>query len=134
MYISLLFYGLSDEKDDMPNYLVLSLQTNKIIPTPKKVTDEGLLARMEEKLLGVMDKFGLTRLELFRKIVVKCEDFIAFVRENSFGSDPANWPKICGDIFYNIPTFTPFGTCFTTKITVRLVNLFQSCLVQCHDE
>ena len=115
---SLALYGLSDENDDMANYLVLSLQTDKIRPTPTKVKDEAELERMETKLLMIMDKFNLTRLELFRKIAVTCEDFIVFVRDNSFGSDSETWPKICGELFYNVPIFTPFGTCYTTKKTI----------------
>ena len=103
----------------MANYLVLSLQMDKIRPTPVKVQDEKELEKMEKKLLRSMEKFGLTRLELFREIAVKCEDFIVFYRENSFGSDLGSWPQVCGELFYEVPIFTPFGACFTTNMTLR---------------
>ena len=117
--LSLAFYELSGDNDDMANYLVLSLQMDNIRPTPVKVRDEKELERMEKKLLSTMEKFELTRLELFRNIAVKCEDFIVFYRDNSFGSDMESWPQVCGQLFYKVPIFTPFGTCFTTNITVR---------------
>jgi uncharacterized protein YbcI len=41
--------------------------------------NNGLVDEMEKKLNRSMEKFGLTRLELFTKIAVKCENFIVFV-------------------------------------------------------
>ena len=120
-YLSLAYYELSDENDDMANYLVLCLQTDEMVPTPKNMMNESLVEEMENKLLNSMEKFGLTRLELFRKVAVKCENFIVFFRESSFGSDTTQWPKICGDLFYPLPMFSPFGTCFTTVSNLRLV-------------
>ena len=105
----------------MANYLVLCLQTDEMVPTPKNMMNESLVEEMENKLLNSMEKFGLTRLELFRKVAVKCENFIVFFRESSFGSDTTQWPKICGDLFYPLPMFSPFGTCFTTVSNLRLV-------------
>ena len=113
----------------MANYLVLSLQTDEIIPTPTNLMDKDLVDEMEEKLNRSMEKFGLTRLELFRNIAVKCENFIVFVREISFGSDPKNWPRVCGEIFKILPILTPFGTCFTTMISVRFVFELEFCLL-----
>ena len=81
----------------------------------------SLVEEMEKKLIHSMEKFHLTRLELFRKVAVKCENFIVFFRESSFGPDTSKWPKICGDLFYPIPIFSPFGTCFTTVFNLRLV-------------
>ena len=60
--------------------------------------DKDLVEEMDQKLNRSMEKFGLTRLELFRNIAVKCENFIVFVREISFGSDLENWPTVCGEI------------------------------------
>ena len=105
----------------MANYLLLYLQTDEIVPTPKNLMNETLVEEMEKKLLNSMETFGLTQLELFRKVAVKCENFIVFFRESSFGSDTTKWPKICGDLFYPIPMFSPFGTCFTTVSNLRLV-------------
>ena len=119
--IRLVFYGLRDENDDMAmaNYLILSLQTDPIIPAPKKTETD--MQQMEERILETMRQFTMTRLEIFQNIAVQCEDFIGFFRDKSFGTDYYSWPKICGEIFYNIPIFTPFGTCFTTKMSIRLV-------------
>jgi hypothetical protein len=105
----------------MGNYLVLSLQTDEIIPTPTNLMDSVLVNEMDQRLYRSMEKFGLTRLELFRNIAVKCENFIVFVRDISFGSDPENWPSDCGEIFQTLPILTPFGTCFTSIISVRFV-------------
>ena len=102
------FYGLSDDNDDMANYLILSLQTDEVIPGPMKEDTE--MINMEERLLNAMEKFNLTRLEMFKRIAVKCEEFIHFVREKSFGPEFYSWPLPCGDIFYNVPIFAPFGT------------------------
>jgi hypothetical protein len=110
-------------------YLVLSLQTDKIIPTPKNLMDIDLVDEMEQRLNRSMEKFGLTRLELFRNIAVKCENFIVFVREISFGSDQKNWQRVCGEIFQTLPILTPFGTCFTTMIPVRFVFELKFCLL-----
>ena len=107
----------------MANYMVLSLQTDEIIPTPKNLMDKDLVEKLEKKLTDRMEKFGLTRLELYREIAVKCEDFIAFVREKSFGSDPATWPKVCGEVFHTLPILTPFGTCFTSTIDLRFESI-----------
>jgi hypothetical protein len=112
-------YGLTDENDDMANYLILSLQTDPIIPGCNKTEKD--MQNMEERILGTMKQFNITRLEMFQNIAVQCEDFIGFFREKSFGTDYYSWPKICGEIFYDIPIFTPFGTCFTTKMSIRLV-------------
>ena len=116
----------------MANYLLLSLQTDEIVPTPKNLMNETLVEEIEKKLLNSMEKFGLTRLELFRKVAVKCENFIVFFRESSFGSDTTKWPKICGDLFYPIPLFSPFGTCFTTVSNLRLVPCMR--LIFCNKE
>ena len=97
--------------------MILSLQTDEIIPRPMK--EEVEMIKMEARLVDAMKKFNLTRLEMFRKVAVKCEEFIHFVREKSFGPDHYSWPLPCGDIFYNVPIFTPFGTCFTTNRTIR---------------
>ena len=121
-YLSLAYYELSDDNDDMANYLLLSLQTDEMVPTPKNMMNESLVEEMENKILNSMEKFGLTRLELFRKVAVKCENFIVFFRESSFGSDTTQWPKICGDLFYPLPMFSPFGTCFTTVSNLMLVQ------------
>ena len=119
LFISRLeFYGLKDANDDMPNFLILSLQTDHMIPVIKQ---EEEMKKMEIKLQETMNRFNLTRFELFQNIAVRCENFIGFVREKSFGPDFSLWPQICGDIFYDIPIFTPFGTCFTTKMTFRCV-------------
>ena len=114
-------YGLTDENDDMANYLILSLQTDQMIPAPKKT--EADMQKMEERILDTMRQFNMTRLEMFQNIAVQCDDFIGFYREQSFGTDYYSWPKICGEIFYDVPIFTPFGTCFTTKMSIRLVLL-----------
>ena len=53
----------------MANYLVLSLQTDEIIPTPTNLMDKVLVDEMEQRLNRSMEKFGLTRLELFRNIL-----------------------------------------------------------------
>ena len=113
----------------MANYMVLSLQTDEIIPTPTNLMDKVLVDEMEQRLNKSMEKFGLTRLELFRNIAVKCENFIVFVREISFGSDPENWPKVCGEIFQTLPILTPFGTCFTSMVSVRFVLESKFCLL-----
>ena len=105
---------MSDENDDMANYLILSIQTDQLIPQPAK--DESKIKKMEERLLK--KRFNMSRLEMFRSIAVHCEDFIIFLRDKSFGTDTFKWPITCGDIFY-IPIFTPFGTCFTTNKTIR---------------
>ena len=78
----------------MANYLLLSLQTDEVVPTPKNMMNESLVDEMENKLLNSMEIFGLTRLELFRKVAVKCENFIVFFRESSLGSDTTQWPKM----------------------------------------
>ena len=116
---SLVSYELSDENDDMANYLVLSLQTDEVAPTPSKMMDGPLVEKMEKRLLDSMMKFGLSRLELLRKIAVKCKNFIVFIRESSFGSDPSKWPTYCGEIFHTVPIFTPFGTCFTSMTSLK---------------
>ena len=116
---SLVSYELSDDQDDMANYLVLSLQTDEVAPTPMKMMDETLVEKMEKRILDIMMKFGLSRLELFRKIAVKCKNFIVFIRESSFGSDPSKWPASCGEIFNTVPIFTPFGTCFTSMTSLK---------------
>ena len=103
----------------MANYLVLSLQTDEVTPTPMKMMDGPLVEKMEKRLLDSMMKFGLSRLELFRNIAVKCEKFIVFIRESSFGSDPSKWPAYCGEIFHTVPIFTPFGTCFTSMTSLK---------------
>ena len=103
----------------MANYLILSLQTDEIIPVPANVQNSSLLDEMEEKLLKSLKKFDLSRLELLRNVAVKCEQFIIFMREQSFGSDQRNWPTVCGDVFDTIPILSPFGTCFTSKIDVK---------------
>ena len=110
----------------MANYLVLSLQTDEIIPTPTNLMDKHLVHKMENRLNRSIEKFGLTRLELFRNIAVECENFIVFVREVSFGSDPDKWPTICGEIFQTLPILTPFGTCFTSMGSVRFVFCVQA--------
>ena len=107
--------NLIDENDDMANYLIFSLQTDELIPPPAKNVSN--IEKMEERFLNSMKRFNMSRLEMFQSIAVRCEDFIIFLREKSF--DIENWPSTCGDIFYNIPIFTPFGTCFTTKKTIR---------------
>ena len=86
----------------MANYLVLSLQTDEIIQTPTNLMDKVLVDEMKQRLN-------------------KCENFIVFVREISFGSDLENWPTVYGEIFQTLPILTPFGTCFTTRISVRFV-------------
>ena len=101
----------------MANYLILSLQTDKVIPEPEK--EEAEMINMEERLVNAIEKFNLTRLEMFKRIAVKCEEFIHFVREKSFGPDVYSLPLPCRDIFYKVPIFTPFGTCFTTNRTIR---------------
>ena len=103
----------------MANYLILSLQTDEIIPVPANVQNSSLLDEMEEKLLKSLKKFGLSRLELLRNVAVKCDQFIIFMREQSFGSVQRNWPTVCGDVFDTIPILSPFGTCFTSKIDVK---------------
>ena len=110
-------FNLTDENDDMANYLILSLQTDQLIPPPDK--DESKIKKMEERLLNSMKRFNISRLEMLRSIAVHCEDFIIFLRDKSFGTDIFKWPITCGDIFYTIPIFTPFGTCFTTNKTIR---------------
>jgi hypothetical protein len=54
---------------------------------------------------------------MFQNIAVQCDDFIGFYRKKSYKTDYYSWPKICGEIFYDIPIFTPFDTCFTTKMS-----------------
>ena len=109
---------MADDEDMMANYLILSLQTDRIIPKLETLTNEDLTA-LEKRLEAALVDNSLTRLELFRKVAVKCEEFIIFVREKSFGEDPKSWPLKCGDIFYKTPIFTPFGTCFTSKEAIR---------------
>ena len=101
----------------MANFLILSLQTDQLIPAPKETGKD--MQKMEERIHETLNPFHMTRLEMFQNIAVQSEDFIGFYREKSFGPDYYSWPKICGEIFYNIPIFTPFGTCFTTKMTIR---------------
>ena len=120
IFFRLKFFDLFDEQDEMANYLILSLQTDQVIP--RLDIEETKMEEMENRLLRSMEKFNLTRLEMYRKIAVKCEEFIGFVREKSFGPNIQSWPLPCGDVFFKVPILTPFGTCFTTKKTIRWIQ------------
>ena len=110
-------YELSDDTDDIANFLIFSLQTDQIIPSPIK--NESEMAILEKRIQSSMTKFEMSRIELLRNISVDCREFLVFMRIKSFGENIATWPELCGDIFYDIPIFTPFGTCFTTKMELR---------------
>ena len=75
---------------------------------------------MEKRISNSMEKFGLTYMELLRKVAVTCDEFILFVREKTYSQNMADWPNKCGDVFYDFPILSSFGTCFMTNIENNL--------------
>ena len=69
---------------------------------------------MEERLSAAQKKHNMTYLSLLREVAVRCEELVIFVREKSYGGDPATWPRPCGQLLSSIPVLSPFGTCFTS--------------------
>ena len=117
MFCRLQKYNLSDDEDSLANYLIYSLQTDRIIPSPMKSESEKEM--LEERITKTLTKFKMSRIEMLRNISIDCSEFLRFMRVKSFGGNMAKWPKLCGEIFYDVPIFTPFGTCFTTKMSLR---------------
>ena len=118
-HFRLISYGLDDENDDMANYLILSLQTEEIVPQFStnnnfSVKNGDDYTNMEARINETMKIHNVTYLELLRDVAISCDQFIYFIREKSFGPDWDTWPTICGKIFSNVPILTPFGTCYTT--------------------
>merc|ERR1711953_46493 len=114
----LIQYELDDENDDVANYIILSLQFEPMIPAIEKT--EADYAAMEKRISNSMEKFGLTYMELLRKVAVTCDEFILFVREKTYSQNMADWPNKCGDVFYDFPILSSFGTCFMTNIENNL--------------
>ena len=69
---------------------------------------------MERRLSDAQRQHNLTYLELLRNVSIRCEEFVIFVRDKSFGPDPSSWPPPCGHLLSSLPILSPFGTCFTT--------------------
>ena len=103
----------------MANYLILSLQLEKIMPQ-YSAKNEFILrskvdyAAMEKRINETIKIHNITYLELLRDVAIGCNQFIYFVKEKSFGPNWDNWPTVCGTIFSKTPILTPFGTCYTT--------------------
>ena len=70
---------------------------------------------MEKRISNSMEKFGLTYMELLRKVAVTCDEFILIVREKTYSQNMADWPNKCGDVFYDFPILSSFGTCFMSN-------------------
>ena len=103
-------YDLDDEFDTVANFLILSLQTEQILPQlpvnffpfstllvmclqfihVQEVAAE--FGKMDEKISLSMAKHNLTYLELLRTLAVDCDQFILFVRDKSFGGQRDKWP------------------------------------------
>ena len=91
-YTRLKKYDLDDDNDDVANYLILSLQTEQIIPQfsaknnfSVKTGDDYVA--MEERINEAIKIHNVSYLEFLRDIAVNCDQFIFFVREKSFGPD-----------------------------------------------
>ena len=69
---------------------------------------------MERRLATAQRKHNLSYLELLRNVSIRCEEFVIFARDKSFGPDLSSWPQACGQILSGLPILTPFGTCFRT--------------------
>ena len=81
---------------------------------------------MEERIAKSMEKFGMTYMELLRKVAVTCDEFVLFVREKTYSPDMNEWPRKCGDIFYDFPILSSFGTCFVTNSDYNLTWVFRN--------
>ena len=62
--------------------------------------------------------------QLYRSVAVRCKDFITFCEEHrrffvspDWGTNETqgNLSLCCGQIFEEVPFFSPAGTCFSTK-------------------
>ena len=70
---------------------------------------------MEARISKSMEKFGMSYLELLRAVAVTCDEFVLFVRQKTYSPNITEWPRKCGDIFYDFPLLGSFGTCFLTN-------------------
>ena len=120
MHIRLIKYGLNDTDDDLANYLILSLQVDQIVPKTPNTKNESDFAVMESRLEAAMETHNISYFDLLRDVAIDCNQFILFLREKSFGPNWAEWPSFCGEVFSEVPIFTPFGTCFTTATNFSL--------------
>ena len=70
---------------------------------------------MEQRISAAKAKHNITYLELLREVAVRCDEFVIFIREKSYGPDPLGWPRPCGHLLSETPILSPFGTCFTSQ-------------------
>ena len=70
---------------------------------------------MEQRISAAKAKHNISYLELLREVAVRCDEFVIFLRQKSYGPDPATWPRPCYHILSPLPILSPFGTCFTSQ-------------------
>ena len=89
-------YGLDDAEDSVANYLILSLQNDRMSPALQVRTvhsnnscltflvsqkTEADYQAMEARVSASLAAHNLTYLQLLRRLAITCDEFILFVRE-----------------------------------------------------